>query len=131
MTSMTPADAAWVRENAWTPAMRKTHRDVPGMRSTCACEFGLTSWCQHGQCDRCHRAEPLGGPAGYVCGKTGQDPLSFPEPYTHPTASATGAHPASVVMFWLADRVCAWRCPHECHDRPRLEQGALFDVDDR
>ena len=106
--------------------MRKTHAEVPGFHTTCACESGLTTWCQIGDCDRCHRREPLPGPAGYVCGRGGGTPLYFTEPYEHPAPSATGPYETAAAMFWHADRVCQWVCPHDCHDR---EQGALFDLE--
>lgn len=122
---MTDEEAAWIREHVWTQPMRKTHREVPGYYSTCACQYGVTSWCQHGQCGRCHRGAPLPGPAGYVGGPGGQAVMVFAEPYEHPTPSATGSHKTSMAMFWLADRVCRWVCPCTCHGR---EQGALFDL---
>lgn len=125
---MTPDEAAWVREHVWTQAMRKTHREVPLYAHTCACQSGLTSWCQHGQCDRCHRGTPQPGPAGYVCGGGGgQTVLGFAEPYEHPTLSATGWHKSYDAMFWLADRICRWLCPHDCHDG--VGQGSLFDLE--
>ncbi|MGV9779729.1 DUF6248 family natural product biosynthesis protein, partial [Streptosporangium sp. NPDC003464] len=37
---MTPGQAAWVREHVWTAGMRKTHREVPGATSHCACQWG-------------------------------------------------------------------------------------------
>lgn len=124
---MTSDEAAWIRENAWTQAMRKTDREVPGYLHTCACQYGPTSACQHGQCDSCHRGTPQPGPAGYVCGGPGgQTVLGFGVPYKHPTRSATGRHKTDAAMFWLADRVCRWRCTHECHNRTRGEQAALF-----
>lgn len=128
MTIIPEDEAAWIRTNVWPVAMRKTFAEVPGMFTSCACEYGLTSWCQNGQCERCHRAEPQPGPAGYVCGRTGEDPMYFGEPYEHPTISATGRHKTQVAMFWLADRVCRWICPCSCHDIV-MEQGVLFDLE--
>ena len=123
---MTPEEAAWIREHVWTPAMRKTHRDVPGLLGTCPCQWGPTSWCQHGDCDRCRRGVPLPSPAGYVCGRDGETPLALAQPYEHRAPSATGRHQTSLALFWYADRICAWRCPHECHNG--IGQGALFNL---
>ena len=124
---MTPIEAAWVREHVWTQAMRKTAAEVPGYRHTCACQYGLTTMCQHGDCGRCHRGTPQPGPAGYVCGGPGgQTVLGFTAPYKHATPSATGRRPSTAAMFWYADRVCRWVCPHDCHDG--VGQGSLFDL---
>lgn len=124
---MTPVEAAWVRENVWTPAMRKTYRDTPGYFAGCACEYGLTSWCQHGQCDRCHRATPQRSAETVICGPGGETPLHFSEPYEHITdIYATRPLHTSHALVWLADRVCRWVCPCDCHSG--AGQGALFDL---
>lgn len=110
--------AAWIRENAWTPAMRKTHTEVPGFRTNCSCQWGLTSWCQHDQHGRCHRATPHPTYATLICGRGGERPLTFAEPYEHKTPSITGAYYEYGAMVWLADRICRWICPCHCHAAP-------------
>lgn len=114
---MTPAQAAWVREHVWTPAMRATYATTPGFYTTCACQWGPSGWCANGSCRRCHAGEPSPGWAAIVCGPTGDKPRHFAEPFRHPTPSATGAHRERLALVWLADRVCRWVCPHACHDQ--------------
>lgn len=116
--------------------MRKTDREVPGFYHACACQSGLTSWCQHDQHDRCHRAEPLRSVETYICGTGGSTVLAFPAPYEHRTDdSATGPQFTDLAQVWLADRVCRWVCPCNCHaalpaprPAPRPAQDALFEV---
>jgi hypothetical protein len=115
MVTMTQDAAAWVREHVWTPAMRKTYREVPAFYSTCDCQFGATQWCQTGRHDRCHRAEPLVSCATMILRRGGLYPASFTEEFTHPTPSATGPVTTSLAQVWLADRRCRWVCPCECH----------------
>lgn len=116
---MTAEEAAWVRDHVWTTPMRKTYREVPGFYVTCACQGGLTSWCGIGRHDLCHRAAPLRSYETVICGRSGNDPRYFPEPYAHDTdVSATGARRERLAMVWLADRVCRWVCPDSCHTAP-------------
>ncbi len=116
---MTEREAAWVREHAWTRGMRKCFGGNPGHYLKCDCQGGLTSWCRHGQCDRCHRATPLPGWEALICDRTGLTPLRFGEPFEHPTrASATGPRRERLAMVWLADRVCRWVCPCPHHTAP-------------
>ncbi|WP_242890179.1 DUF6248 family natural product biosynthesis protein [Actinomadura litoris] len=113
---ITPEAAAWIRAHVWTGAMRKTHTEVPGVYTTCACQGGLTSWCQNGRCDRCHRATPLRDYATVICLRGGSRPAMLSEPFTHRTdVSATGPRFEQIAMVWLADRVCRWACPCTCH----------------
>lgn len=128
-TGPTPDQAAWIRDHAWTPAMRKTHREVPAFFRTCDCQYGLTSWCQHDQHDRCHRAPPLRSVETYICDTTGTTPLAFAAPYEHRTdTSATGPQFTSLAQVWLADRVCRWVCPCTCHTAPP-EPGPPLQLD--
>lgn len=122
---MTPDEFAWIRENVWTAAMRKTWREVPGATTACACQYGTTLQCQRGDCDRCHRATSLTMPIGYICRRDGETPLVFTQPYKHPHATATQRVVTSLAMVWYADRLCRWLCPCDCHSR---QQGALFDL---
>jgi hypothetical protein len=41
--------------------------------------------------------------------------ISFGEPYEHPTPSITGPRRMREAMVWLADRICRWVCPCQCH----------------
>ena len=132
---MSPDQAAWVREHVWTGAMRKTYREVPGFYLACACQSGLSHYCTHGACGKCHRAEP--GPPSYedlICDRTGSYPVHMAEPYEHPTQTITGPRRLRDAMVWHADRTCRWICPHTCHaaqpDHPiRYEQDTLFGLE--
>lgn len=127
---MTPAEAAWVRANVWTQAMRKNHAEQPDV--ACRCQYGPTAHCQYGNHAQCHRATPLPGPIGYVTDKN-EVTLAFPTPYAHPHETATGRHPTSLAMVWYADRLCAWACPCTCHARAArmvpARDGALFSLE--
>lgn len=127
---MSPDQAVWVRDNAWTQPMRKAYRGTPGFYSKCACQYGLTTWCTNGRHDLCHRATPLRSYETLICGRSGQDPRSFRDLYRHQTdVSATGPQHEDLAMVWLADRVCRWACPCPCgHPQPTAEpvQGELF-----
>lgn len=125
---MTPTEAAWVRENVWTAAMRKTHRDVPGDLAACACQYGLSGHCRNGDCERCPRGVPLPSPIGYVCRRGGEVPAVFAGSYEHPHATATGRVATSLATVWYADRLCRWLCPCDCHRRTHGEQRALFEA---
>lgn len=50
--TMTDAQARWVREHAWTPAMRKTYTTTPALYSTCPCQHGPCGHCTAGHHDR-------------------------------------------------------------------------------
>ncbi|WP_433465729.1 DUF6248 family natural product biosynthesis protein [Spirillospora sp. CA-128828] len=114
---LTDDRAAWIRANAWTGGMRKTYREVPQSFHRCACQSGLTHWCQIGQHDRCHRAAPQRTEATVICTPGGSHPAHFPADYEHKTdTSATGPRFESIAMVWHADRVCRWICPCGCHD---------------
>ncbi|MBA9003689.1 DUF6248 family natural product biosynthesis protein [Thermomonospora cellulosilytica] len=115
----TPEQAAWIREHVWTKAMRKSYRETPEAYHACACQYGMTTWCNIGQHDRCHRATPQPDWETIICGPDGMHPLHFAGYYRHPVrASATGPHPSALPLVWLADRVCRWVCPCACHATP-------------
>lgn len=123
-----PAEAAaWIRAHAWTAGMRKIYKETPGFYTACACQFGTTTHCATGHCDRCHRATPLRDYATVIA-LPGNRCAYFPEPYAHLTdVSATGPRYEDLAMVWLADRVCRWVCPHACHAAPAApEQLDLF-----
>ncbi|WP_326829699.1 DUF6248 family natural product biosynthesis protein [Streptosporangium sp. NBC_01810] len=119
---MTPDQAEWVRANIWTKPMRKQHRDVPLTASTCACQSGLTHWCQPdiGQHDRCRRATPLPTWETLICDRSGVYPAHHAEPHQHPTPSITGPRYGCRAQVYLADRICQWICPcaHHANTRP-------------
>lgn len=115
---MNDEEAAWVRAEVWTSAMRKTHRECPGFYARCGCQSGLTHWCQIGQHDRCHRATPQRTEATVIVSRSGS-PAHFRAYYEHPSdISATGPHREQTALVWLADRVCRWLCPCTCHAEP-------------
>jgi len=114
---MTPDQAAWVRDNAWTPRMRRQAWRVPGggasydaalAAQVCDCMAGVCSMCRagcHKNCDRKTRPQP----EWWIQNR--------PLDYIHPTA------------VWLADRACRSLCPCSCPPaKPRrvVEQLDLF-----
>ena len=56
--TMTDAQARWVREHAWTPAMRKTYATTPALYSTCPCQHGPCGHCTAGHHDQCPYTDP-------------------------------------------------------------------------
>ncbi|MDF5758586.1 DUF6248 family natural product biosynthesis protein [Spongiactinospora sp. TRM90649] len=120
---MTPEQAAWVREHAWTTPMRKNLRDTPAFYTTCHCQAGLSHWCspEVDQHARCHRGSPLTTWEGLICDRTGVHPVRFAEPFDHPTAPGAAGEPRRerLAVVWLADRVCRWICPCTCHQAAR------------
>lgn len=109
--TMSPREAAWVRDNVWTKAMRREYRDVVA----CACQYGPSTGCLQGKCRSCRPADPIAIWETTICDRTGIYPTRLPQEYEHDTVSATGPHRERLAMVWLADRICRWRCPHECH----------------
>ncbi|RSN46567.1 Lsr2 family protein [Actinomadura sp. WAC 06369] len=112
---MTETEAAWIREHAWLPAMRRLFASVPGYFTACACQYGMTR-CDHGE--RCHRREPLVLPIGSILSADGEHDARHREPYAHPTPTATGPKRTDVAQVWYADRSCRWVCDCECHAEP-------------
>lgn len=125
MTALTGAEAAWIREQVWTKAMRKTFTEVPGHYLACACQYGPTGHCRAGGHRNCRAAKPQPHQETYVCGRDGRV-LYNADFYEHPTLTATGGHLQRAAYVWLADRICRWRCPCDCHaGGAQLE---LFDL---
>lgn len=50
---MNEAEAAWVREHAWTKTMRRTHRHWPAIYGKCPCEYGPCGHCSAGDHANC------------------------------------------------------------------------------
>jgi len=109
---MTPDQAAWVREHAWTAGMRKMFQEAPGYWLVCACQS--SGPCHNskdpGRHQRCHVGVPLPDYETIISPRGGTRVCAFNEPYRYPTASATGWRRSTLAMVWLADRRCAWRC---------------------
>jgi hypothetical protein len=124
---MSPWEAAWVQDNVWTPAMRKTHREIPAAATSCPCQFGPSSYCLNGRCGDCRPADGYPSLEGYITSRTDQVRF-FGEEFEHPTPSATGAQRTRAAQVWLTDRACRWVCPCDCHSNPTFEQDALFDL---
>ncbi|MER7131209.1 DUF6248 family natural product biosynthesis protein [Streptosporangium saharense] len=110
---MTTAEAAWVREHAWTGAMRKTFREVPGFYLTCACQW--PGPCLNGPRvhETCHMGVPMYDYETIIT-RGGVGVTAFAQPYRHPTASATGWHRSHLAMVWIAGRRCRWQCTCPC-----------------
>lgn len=90
---MTPDEAAWVRDNILTAAIRKTPH------TACACQYGPSSDCHHGDHHRCrHGSEPVVMPYAYITRADGTVPLDV-----------------DTAQVWLASHTCAWRCRCDCH----------------
>jgi hypothetical protein len=128
--AMGPEQAAWIRDNAWVGAMRKTYGEVPGYYEHCACEYGLSGWCEAGQCGRCAGGDFRASPQTYICRRRPVDvPAHFREPYEHPsTLESITPRRCTIAAGWLADRTCRWQCPHECHLLGPAGQLELFEA---
>ncbi|NRQ40687.1 hypothetical protein HII36_54090 [Nonomuraea sp. NN258] len=121
---MTPEQAAWVREHAWLPAMRRQPYWLPGGGTTydqgaalavCACMEGICWQCRSGRHEFCDRRRIKPGPEWWIQNR--------PLDYITPTA------------VWIAGRACRSLCPC-CPDgppppppaAPAYELVALFDL---
>lgn len=116
-SAMTEAEAAEIRERAWTRHLRKQFADSPGYVLRCACQRGRSSWCASGLCDGCRPPDPAASVSWetLICDRSGLSPVFFAEPFEHPTPSLTGPHCERMAMVWLADRGCRWACECRCH----------------
>jgi hypothetical protein len=125
--------AAWIREHAWTNAMRKQYRQTPGFYTKCPCQFGPSGHCTGGpgaRHEHCPRGVPLRSEHTMILSPGGVYPAHFTADYEHKTdTSATGPQYTSLALVWLADRVCRWICPCDCHTAPPAPvQDALFGI---
>lgn len=129
MTLLDDRTAAWIRDHAWTPAMRNRHALIPGY-DRCLCQSGRTHMCANNEHDRCD----LGTLTDWhtIIRRPDDTVAQFPEPYRHPTESDLGAAYERSAFVWLADRVCRWQCPCDCGhhnpNQPTHTQDALFEV---
>ncbi|MFC3984924.1 hypothetical protein [Streptosporangium jomthongense] len=116
---MTTAEATWVRDHAWTGAMRKTYKEVPGFYLTCSCQWNgpCLNDARPGVHEVCHMGVAMSYYETVIEVRGGQAVAAFPTPYRHPTASATGWHPSHLAMVWIADRRCRWQCTCPCDHR--------------
>ncbi|MEU4235536.1 DUF6248 family natural product biosynthesis protein [Nonomuraea sp. NPDC026600] len=115
LAPLSPAQAEWIRANAWTAQLRKEHASHPAYRATCSCQHGKTGHCDMGKCGKCERGEPLPSWETVICDRSGIYPVHMRRPFLHPTPSATIPQRQQLAMVWLADRVCRWVCPCPCH----------------
>lgn len=65
----------------------------------CPCQWGLSAYCLHGQHDRCRS----------------DIPTAYPETWVTDAAGRVWGLDYAQVQVWLADRVCRWVCPCDCH----------------
>lgn len=93
----------------------------------CPCQYGQSGACSAGDHKSCGVAGDTVAGEGFVQTRRGYV-AAFPEPYTHPTASATGSRRERWAFVWLADRRCRWVCPCSCHAGLGLGQLDLFDL---
>lgn len=124
-----PDDVAeWIFQHAFTKAMRQA---PPGFWRHCDCQNGPSGWCDAGQHAKCAHHE-IAYPPSYECTITNARwmVLALPKPYRHPTP--TVALPAGyrmhAPMVWLADRMCRWRCPCQCHEFYGVPPGRQIDL---
>lgn len=122
---MTPEQAAWVREHVWPKAMAGSLAPT----DVCPCQYGPSTWCLHGVCHRCEPADAVPFPETCITDKAGLVRSFAVSPYTHPTVSAAGSSRSVYAMVWLADRVCRWACPHDCHQAPSAPLRAVEQLD--
>ncbi|MFI6909898.1 DUF6248 family natural product biosynthesis protein [Nonomuraea sp. NPDC050394] len=123
---MTPDEAAWVREHAWTERMRHVETTAwPGHYTQCACQRLDCHPCTHNQHNRCTRG-PRQSREGMIADRTGVHPACFAQPYQHVTIDGP-PRPTPVAQVWLADRVCRWSCPCPC-GRPTAPKPATYEL---
>jgi hypothetical protein len=125
---LTEQAAAWIRDHAWPPRMRGTFLTAVGFYSTCLCQNRRSHHCARDRHDMC-----IGTLSGFhtIIGRPDGSVAEFPDPYRHPTESATGPQHETAALVWLADRVCRWVCPCSCHTAPAEPtpvQDALFAI---
>lgn len=76
---MTPDQAAWVRDHAWTPAIRTSFNHAPSFWTHPATPYHTVIW-RHG----------------------GLKPATFEEPFRHPTTADGGTRRRALAMVWTA-----------------------------
>ncbi|MFI6814447.1 DUF6248 family natural product biosynthesis protein [Nonomuraea sp. NPDC050328] len=134
---MTPAQAAWVREHAWTSHLRSEYRADPQL-ALCACQFGLSRHCAASQHGTCHHRAVHPSTEGVILDRRGHH-ARFPFDYQHamPWRTPPGLVPPAPdawASIWLANRMCRWTCPCDCHapaappPPPSYELIPLFDL---
>jgi hypothetical protein len=123
-----PAEAAtWIREHAWTGAMRRQHANTPGAYDHCPCQYGPSGYCDADQHRRCHHQpdqHQSPTPETWICNQR-SEVLGFRRwRYRHATDTITGRRRLATAAVWLADRRCVWHCPCDCH----APAGTQFDL---
>lgn len=115
---MTPAEAAWVRDHAWTSFMRRQlwsvagtgySRDAALAASLCECMVGICAMCRQGKHKFCDRRTVAPQPEWWIENR----PLDYIKP----------------TPVWYADRACRSLCSC-CPGGPpvRFELVPLFDL---
>nr|BEK71329.1 hypothetical protein KPHV_85560 [Kitasatospora purpeofusca] len=98
---MTAEEAAWVRANAWSRALRRMDESYPhGYFRWCKCERGVCSNCVGGRHSTCAtRNGPVSGPG---------------------TITDSRGYIRAFVVTTADQRACSWICPCECspHQNP-------------
>ncbi len=112
--------AEWIRRNAWPKWLQREFTATPVYYLTCACQFGVTTQCQHGGAkghEQCHRATPQEHHETWILSRHGAV-MFLREPYEHPTPTITGLRRVHDAMVWLTRHRCRWVCPCLCHTDP-------------
>lgn len=128
---MTPDQAAWVRKHVLPRTLVETQGSF---LHRCACQKGNSEPCRAGRHGDCAHHKH----ARYYA--QGQAETNFGRSYSPWSVTWPGFISVDV---WLADRVCAWRCPCDCHtaapspatpeqvftEPEAWNDGALFDLE--
>lgn len=115
--------AAWIRGNAWRKPMRKDYAEHAGYIHHCACQWGVTTWCEVGNHKKCVGGLKPRRTTETAITSRGGGCAVLPEPYRHLVdTSATRPKREQYALVWLADRVCRWACPCTCHSRTAYEE---------
>lgn len=89
-------------------APRRSGTGHPEQIPQCACQWGPTTYCLHGEHTRCHQPD---SPSAETYLTYADDTLVWaPGLAVHQKAEDQGC-----VFVWLADRTCRWRCSCPCH----------------
>ena len=114
--TMTPEQAAWVREFAWPARWRRSFAEMPTPFLRCACQQGKSYDCSATAHRRCPGESR---PQNETVISAAFEPYRhayLPQPYEHPTIVGT----SRLALVWLVARRCRHRCTCRCHTDPEF-----------